>query len=260
MEKIFEIKNLNVPLIYENFNLSANSGWTFVLGPSGSGKSIIVKNCAKIYKHDCEIYINGLELNNRTKKQIYNEIGILFENPDNLFFSDTVYDELFFSFSSASIPKNQIKGEIENISKKFGISVLLRRNIKELSGSEKQLIALIAVIAKNPKLIIIDDAFNRMTKSEKEATFTVLKELNTNIVYFSSNSNYSNIFDNIIIINHGEIILSGATEEVYKNDKIFTELGVEMPFMVDLSHKLMFYNLIDSFIYDMKEMVNKLWK
>ena len=68
------------------------------------------------------------------------------------------------------------------------------------------------------------------------------------------------ISDKIYVLNEGKIVLSGTKEEVYKEENILHNLGFELPFMVELSNRLMFYDLIDHVIYDMEEMVDNLWK
>lgn len=64
----------------------------------------------------------------------------------------------------------------------------------------------------------------------------------------------------IIIIDKGKVLIQGKNEDVYKEEKIFKKLGFELPFMVELSNRLMFYDLIKKPIYDMEKMVNTLWK
>ena len=52
----------------------------------------------------------------------------------------------------------------------------------------------------------------------------------------------------------------GSTVEILENEKTFTKLGLELPFLVDLSIKLKYYDLLDRTIYNAKDMVNTLWK
>jgi hypothetical protein len=64
----------------------------------------------------------------------------------------------------------------------------------------------------------------------------------------------------MIVLSNGNILLDGPVMEVLKKDKVFNRIGVEIPFMVDLSIKLQLYGLIDHIILDMDEMVNAIWK
>ncbi|MDD2181115.1 MAG: energy-coupling factor transporter ATPase, partial [Bacilli bacterium] len=62
-----------------------------------------------------------------------------------------------------------------------------------------------------------------------------------------------------ILIDKGKIILNGSKELVFREEKVFNSIGIDIPFMAELSLKLMYYNLVDEMIFDMDEMVNKLW-
>ena len=62
------------------------------------------------------------------------------------------------------------------------------------------------------------------------------------------------------VLDNGKVILYGPKEEVLLEEKKFNNLGLALPFMAELSIKLKYYDLIDDLIFDMDEMVNKLWK
>ena len=66
--------------------------------------------------------------------------------------------------------------------------------------------------------------------------------------------------DKIIVLNNGKVILNDDKEVVYKEEKKIKSVGLELPFMVDLSNKLGYYGLVDDTILSMNEMVNHLWK
>ena len=64
----------------------------------------------------------------------------------------------------------------------------------------------------------------------------------------------------IIVLDKGNVISHDYNDSLFRSEKIFSKLGLEMPFMVDLSIKLKCYNLLDKLIYNMEEMVDTLWK
>lgn len=258
MSEIIVIKNLKVGR-FEEFNLDIKSGWTTIIGPSGSGKTTLIKAIAGIYKFQGEIKIDGLELNEKNKKQIYQNIGIVFENPDNLYFSETVYEELAFPLTNMGMGKKEIAPIVEKISSDFGLDDLLKKNLRELSSSEKQLVSIASSIIKNPKILLIDDGFNRLTDSLREAVINYLKNQVINIVHLTSSSKINLKTEHVIVLNDSKIVESGNFE-VLKNDKLFSTLGLSQPFMISLSSKLSYYELVDKTILDTKEMVNKIWK
>ena len=89
----------------------------------------------------------------------------------------------------------------------------------------------------------------------------ILKKIGGMTVIISSNTlEISYLFDDIIILDKAKILLSGNPLEVLKEDSLLNKLGLNLPFMVDLSIKLKYYGLVDDIELDMNRMVNKLWK
>ena len=66
--------------------------------------------------------------------------------------------------------------------------------------------------------------------------------------------------DNMLIIKDGKIIDQGEPKELLKKENLFVKKGIEVPFISDLSNKIMAYELIDRPIYDMNEMVDEIWQ
>ena len=66
--------------------------------------------------------------------------------------------------------------------------------------------------------------------------------------------------DNIVIIGEGKVLLKGSKKKVFEKEEVFEKYELERPFVVSLSDKLKFYDLIDKIYFDEKKLVNDLWK
>ena len=66
--------------------------------------------------------------------------------------------------------------------------------------------------------------------------------------------------DDILLIDKGHVIIHDTNQNVYKHEKELKSMDYDLPFMVDLSNKLSYYDLVDDFVFDMNEMVDLLWK
>jgi energy-coupling factor transport system ATP-binding protein len=100
-------------------------------------------------------------------------------------------------------------------------------------------------------------------KSKKEiveAISKLHKENHLTIIAVTHSLEETYESNRMIVVSDGKILVDGPTLEVLKEDTIFNRIGIEVPFMIDLSLKLMLYGLIDHIILDMNEMVNTLWK
>ena len=132
-----------------------------------------------------------------------------------------------------------------------------------LDDSRKQIVALASALVHNPDILILDEALEEIDSIKRKEILILLQQLNKEgltILNITHDVNEAMYGSEIIIIDKGKVLIQGKNEDVYKEEKIFKKLGFELPFMVELSNRLMFYDLIKKPIYDMEKMVNTLWK
>ena len=262
------IKNLNFKykdkLIFENFNLNIKENTiTTIIGPNGCGKSTLVKILSGLLEFEGNIEINNIKLNKDNKKDIRKTIGVVFENPDNQFVKEIVYDEISFVLKNIGMDKNEINDEVLKIAKYLKIDNILNWEIRKLNTNQKQLVCLASSLVHKPKLLILDESLSLIDPLVRDNILELLndlKEEGMTIINISHDIEDTLISDEIVVMDNGKIVIKGKKEKVFKDEKLLNSLGYDLPFMVELSNRLMFYGLIDHIIYDMKEMVDTLWK
>ncbi len=262
------IKNLNFNYkskkIFENLNMEIEKGKiTSIIGPNGSGKSTLIKILIGLYNYNGSIRINDISLLKDNIKEIRKIIGVVFANPDNQFVAETVMDDIAFTLENMNYKKENIRKKIEEVTKYLGIYDILEYNPHDLNSNQKQLVSLASALVHDPKILILDEALTMLDPFDKEKILNILKELNDKgltILNISHDIEDTLISDTIYVLDKGKIVLSGTKDEVYKEEDLLHNLGFELPFMVELSNRLMFYDLIDHVVYDMEELVDNLWK
>lgn len=269
MDDIIVISNLNFKyndnVIFDNFSLSIKTGsFTTILGNNGSGKSTLVKLLCGLLDFDGSINMFGMDLCDSNIVEIRKNIGIVFENPDNCLISETVFEDLAFPLENLNYSSEYIYSRINEVSDYIGITHLLDKCPRDLSGGEKQLVSLGCALVISPKLIILDEALSMLDDRNKNTILSLLKKINkengitiVNITHDIEESLYG---DDILLIDGGHVIIHDSKENVYKSEKELKNLHYDLPFMVDLSNKLSYYDLVDDFVFDMDEMVDLLWK
>ena len=255
----YEYKN---KVIFNDINLLINKGeFLFIIGPSGSGKTTLIKILSGLIEGNFDIKINNLDLNNIT--EIRKNMSVILENPNNIFLAETVYDELAFRLENLGINKKEIDIEVKRISKDLKIDNLLEMTPNNLSGGEKELVAIASGLVGNPEIVILDECMSMIDGITKEYIFKYLKKLNrtnkTTIICTTQEMNDILYGKRVVILNDKKIILDSKLKKSF-NEKIFKQASLELPFMVSLSNKLSYYGLVDETITDMNKMVNKLWK
>ncbi len=251
--------------ILDNINFEIKKGkFVSIVGPSGCGKSTLAKVLVGLIPY--EGYVNVCKMNvcPNNIEEIRKNIGIVFENPDNYFVIDTVEDELAFTLENLNKCPENIKKLIDEVVTYLKIEKLLKKNINELSGGEKQIVALASVLIAKPKILILDEAFTMLDGESHQVLLKLIRKIHQdkkitiiNVTHDMSDTIYS---DEIIVLNKGKIILDDSKENVYTQDKKLKTIGLNLPFMVDLSKRLSYYDLVDDMVLNMNTMVKKLWK
>ena len=269
MSDIIRISNLSFrypnKFIFDKFDLNIKEGeWMSIVGPNGSGKSTLVKIILGLLKADGNIIVDNMLLSKDNLLPIRRKIGVVFENIDESFVGETVADDIAFALENLAYSQAEIKQMIQNVAATLNIEDLLGKEPHQLSGGERQKVVLASALVTKPKILIIDDALEMVDDNAKKEILRILKqlhkEMNLTIITITHSLEETYMANRMVVINKGKILIDGPLKDVLKEDKIFNRIGIEVPFMVDLSIKLQLYGLIDHIILDMDEMVNALWK
>lgn len=269
MKNIIEMENINFSYnknqIFKNLNLTFEKGsFTTIIGNNGSGKSTLIRLLVGLLVCEGKININGLELNHDNLKKIISKIGVVFENPDDQFVAETVLDDIVFSLENMKVDKKEIDKRVKKISKFIGIEDILDKEPHNLSGGQKQLVALASALITDPDILILDEALTMIDPDTRIKIYKILEQINkvNKITIINVTHNMDEILygDNLIVMDKGNIVLNGPKEFVFLEEKTFNKLGLKLPFIVELTTKLQYYGLIDHLIFDMEELVNEIWK
>ena len=113
-------------------------------------------------------------------------------------------------------------------------------------------------LIQKPKVLIIDNLFEDMDKDLKGIILKKLKKYmkGMTIVNFSNDVEEALFSDMVVIIGDGKILLKGSKRKVFENETFFENYDLELPFVVNLSNKLKFYDLVDKVYFDEAKLVD----
>ena len=231
MKNIISIKNLSFfyddKEVFKNLNLDIEqSKWITIIGSNGSGKSTLMKLLLGLMQFEGTIVVDNLKLPEDIK-QVRKEMGIVFSDPNNQFILDNISDELEFSLRNLNFSEEEIEKRKDEIINEFGLKKLLKLNPKDLSGGEKQLVALAVNLVTNPKILILDESLEMLDFKQKEKVIKIIKKYykkGMTVINVSQNIEDTLLGDEIIVMEKGNILLQGTKEKVFLEEKKFKEL------------------------------------
>ena len=234
----------------QNINIEIKKGefWA-VIGKNGSGKTtlcnILRRFVPDFYKGELtgKITLEGKELKDYSQKEIVQKIGFVFQNPFTQIsgVKNTVFEEIAYGLENLGIERETIISEVEKILKLLEIEKLRDKNPYNLSGGQKQRVALASIIAMNPDILVIDEPTSQLDPKGTEDIFKIINlmanEGKTIILVEHKLELIAEYAENILVLDEGEIILSGKASEVL-NNKILLEKEIGMTQYSILAYEL----------------------
>lgn len=236
-----------------------------IIGHNGSGKSTIAKLMnGLLFPEKGEIYINGILLTEESIWDIRKEVGMVFQNPDNQFVGATVQDDVAFGMENRGFDRQLMLERIESSLQAVNMTDYLLTEPHRLSGGQKQRVAIAGVIAISPKVLILDEAtvmLDPLGRMEIMETIKhVQKEAELSLITITHDLEEVIQVDRVIVLNQGELWTTGTPREVLKHGKALQAIGLDIPFIAQLSSALQERNIkLANTALTMEEMMEELW-
>lgn len=215
----FTYANMETSSIRE-INLALERGsFTCICGPSGCGKTTLLRNLKpSITPHGLRsgtIEIMGKSVENfeGNPGEEAQTIGYVLQNPENQIVTDKVWHELAFGLENLGLPTETIRLRIAEIASFFGIQSWFDKDVSELSGGQKQLLNLAAVMVMQPEILILDEPTSQLDPIAAVDFLDAVKKINNDIgttVIITEHrlDNVVSISDRLVVIDNGEIVVN----------------------------------------------------
>jgi energy-coupling factor transport system ATP-binding protein len=227
-----------------SFALPAGS-WTAVVGPNGSGKSTLTRLLDGLLWPDSKhsrITIAGQELTPNNVWEVRQQIGIVFQNPDNQFVGATVADDVAFGLENQNFPAADMQGRIDQALAAVKMENYAGIEPDHLSGGQKQRVALAGIIALRPKLLILDEATAMLDPQGRADVIKLIQDLRNQyqltVVSVTHDADEAALADQVLVLAKGRIKATGSPAELFNQTDLLASLGLKPPFVTDLKQRL----------------------
>lgn len=141
---------------------------TLATGPSGCGKSTLARCLMGLIPHlyhgefSGEVWLNGYRTSEVPMWQLAEKAGMLFQNPAAQMLAPSVEDEIIFGLENLGLGQDETRSRLETVLEKFHLAHMRERDPQTLSGGEQQRLALAAIMARQPEVLILDEPLSML--------------------------------------------------------------------------------------------------
>jgi energy-coupling factor transport system ATP-binding protein len=150
----------------KNVDLEIDRGdYLLIAGRSGSGKSTLCRTLNGLIPHfyggvlEGDVFVDGEPVRSNSVAALFNRVAMVFQNPDAQLFCRSVEQEIVFGLESLGLPRQAIEARLNAAMDQTGIGSMRHRDPQTLSGGEKHLVLITALLAMRPRIIVLDEPF-----------------------------------------------------------------------------------------------------
>ena len=237
-------------LALHNLNLSIEEGtFTGVIGPSGAGKTTLASILSGAIPHHHkgrlfgETLVAGIDTCTASLTDISTIVGSVLQDIDAQMVASIVEDELLFGLENYAVPRCDIEPRVAAALDAVGIADLRHREIATLSGGQKQKVAIAAILALAPRVLVLDEPTAALDPISSRTIFDVLREAQrltnmTIVVIEQMVALLAEYCDRVIVLDEGSIALDGTPRQVFGHADQLRKIGVDSPRTVRISNSI----------------------
>ncbi|MEM2739726.1 MAG: energy-coupling factor transporter ATPase [Candidatus Bathyarchaeia archaeon] len=234
----------------KNVDLKVRRGEvTAVLGRTGAGKTTliyamsgVIPNYVKGELKGC-VLIEGLDTREYPLYELAMYVGVVMDDPEAHIVSFTVWEDAAFGPSNLGLPKDEILKRVDFALDATRLGALRYRNPYNLSGGEKQSLAIAGVLSMMPNVIALDEPTSMLDPLGSMRVLSVLKDLNrrygiTIVLSGFDAEEVVGLADKIVVLDRGEVVMDGSCRDVLQEVDILEHIGIRIPDVSKLSMML----------------------
>ncbi|MDO5737762.1 MAG: energy-coupling factor transporter ATPase [Eubacteriales bacterium] len=197
-----------------------------VLGANGSGKSSLAKLLAALYQPTLgSLEVLGRDLNDPDAADyLRHKLAIVFQNPDNQIVATTVEEDIAFGPENQGIANPLLRQLVDDALELVDLTAYAQSEPTELSGGQKQKLALAGVLVMDPDVLILDEATSMLDPETARALFKFIKELcrqrEINLINITHNMEEALEADELLVLKEGKIGYQGSVKDFFVEDNV----------------------------------------
>jgi cobalt/nickel transport system ATP-binding protein len=228
----------------QDISLSVSTGeGVGLLGPNGAGKSTLLLLLSGLIKPDSGVVsVFSSDTRSRGFKEIRKRIGVVFQDPDDMLFNSTVYDEVAYAAVNSGLTDEEVEEAVKRALSSVDASGLMDREPSRLSFGEKRRVALASALVLEPDLLLMDEPTANLDNSARRELISLVSRLRRRGVTIIISSHdveaLPGMVDRAVLLRDGHIVADGLLRSILTDEELLAGLRLEPPQITQLFLRL----------------------
>ena len=236
-----------------------------LIGHTGSGKSTFIQHLNGLLRPSSgQVLFRGEDIwkDKQFTHQSRFKVGLVFQYPEYQLFEETVFADIAFGPKNMGLDEEEVRRRVLRAAGFVGLEESdLERSPFDLSGGQKRRVAIAGVIAMEPDVLILDEPTAGLDPNAREIVLQNIRDYqraqNATILMVShSMEEVAANVDRLYVMNHGTVAMTGTPKEVFAYAQELTEMGLDVPVVTTIFHRLRELGLdVDPSVYTVEQAV-----
>ena len=213
---MFEVSNVSHRFgaleVLSDVDLSVGERRVGVIGANGSGKSTFARLLnGLLIPDEGTVRVDGIDTREDVKA-VRRRVGFVFQNPDNQIVFPVVEEDVAFGLKNLKLPKDEVARRVDAVLERYRLAHLRDHATHLLSGGEKQMLAISAVLVMEPRYVVLDEPMTLLDLRNKRLVTEIIREIEQPVVLVTHDLDHLRDFDRVIVFHDGRVTADGAPD------------------------------------------------
>lgn len=215
-----------------------------LLASNGSGKTTLIKILIGLLKpQKGMVRVDGRDIRNYSQAELYQKVGLVFQNPNDQLFSATVEEDVAFGPRNLGLSESEVQQRVAEALKSMVVDQLGGRAIHHLSFGQQKRVAIAGVLAMKPSILILDEPTAGLDPAGETMMMRLLNGLNRKqgitVILATHSVDMLPLFaDRIYLLNRGRVLKEGPSEMIFRDQELIDRASLRLPYISSLLDEL----------------------
>ena len=198
--------------VLKDVNLGIGERRVGIIGANGSGKSTFARLLnGLLIPDEGTVTVDGIDTR-QDARAVRRRVGFVFQNPDNQIVFPIVEEDVAFGLKNLKLPKDEIARRVDAVLERYRLDHLRDHATHLLSGGEKQMLAISAVLVMEPRYVVLDEPMTLLDLRNKKLVTEIIREIEQPVVLVTHDLDHVRDFDRVIVFDEGGVTADGLPD------------------------------------------------